>query len=156
MIEAKEQLNTLDTAAGDGDCGSTLASGALSKNGTLLWYKHISLNSNYNAIPIQYIQKIFNPCSWFPPFFLSNLINIALILSGVTPPLFFFFFFFFFLMCLLYYSPLALHNSLVGLKFLTIHCGVSISWIVFIKRKSGRIRALSWFLTITYQSHNNN
>ena len=36
LIEAKEQLNTLDTAAGDGDCGSTLASGAQSKNGLLI------------------------------------------------------------------------------------------------------------------------
>ena len=33
-----------------------------------------------------------------------------------------------------------------------IHCQVSITWIVFINRNSGRIRALSWFLIMTYQT----
>ena len=35
------------------------------------------------------------------------------------------------------------------------YCLVSISWIVFINTKSGRIRALLWYLIITYQSHKN-
>ena len=35
------------------------------------------------------------------------------------------------------------------------YCLVSISWIVFIKRKSGRISALWWYLIMTYQNHNN-
>ena len=35
------------------------------------------------------------------------------------------------------------------------HCLVSVPWILFINRKLGRIRALSWYLIMTYQSHNN-
>ena len=36
-----------------------------------------------------------------------------------------------------------------------IHCLVSISWKVFINRKTGRIRAPSWYLIMINQSHNN-
>ena len=35
------------------------------------------------------------------------------------------------------------------------NCLNSTSWIVFMNRNSGRIRALSWYLMTTFQSHNN-
>ena len=48
-------------------------------------------------------------------------------------------------------------NTLMSLSTQNrIHCLSSTSWIVLMNRNSGRIRALSWYLIIIYQSHNNN
>ena len=46
-------------------------------------------------------------------------------------------------------------KKIIYLHLSSKQCLLSISWIVFINRKAGRIRALSWYLLMTYQSHNN-
>ena len=50
-----------------------------------------------------------------------------------------------------------LHDEITLIKWVSddTHWDISTSWIVPMNRNSWRIRAVSWYLKIAYQSHNN-